>query len=326
MKGYGLDLTDRKLLYELDLNSRASYKELATKLRIAKETVRFRVTRLVQKRYIKNFITTMNTSFLNQFYYKLFYKFYRTSPAIDQKIVSYIQNHKSVAYFASTEGRYDLLFLILSKDMGDLYRFLVPFREEFGEYILEQQILTMPSVHRFNFRFFHETGKLLHTEYPLELKEPDIDGLDYAIIEALAKNARMSLLDLAKLTDSETNVIKYRIRKLKEKKILGSHVLDINFDAFGVEQFQVDFSLKNHSIIEKIINYAAQNPKATFATVTLGKYDLALEFAVHNIKELRGILNDIKEKFSDSITDHDVFILYEHSINWFPSGRGKLEN
>ncbi|MCH7535225.1 MAG: AsnC family transcriptional regulator, partial [Bacteroidetes bacterium] len=301
MKKLGLDLIDRKLLYELDLNSRQSYKEIAKKLRIAKETARFRINRLVERGYIKNFITTMNTSHLNRFYYKLFYKFHKTHPQIDQQIVSFLQNYKSVAYFASTEGRYDLTFLILAKDMRDLYQFLVPFREKFGDYILEQEILTMPAVHRFNFRFFHEKGKLLHTKYPVELKEPKIDSIDYQIVKELAKNSRITLIDLAKKTGTETNVVKYRIRKLKKQKIIGTHVLDINFEKFGLQHFQINFSLKNHSMIDQIINYVAQNPKATFATVTLGKYDLAVEFVVQTVKELREILNDIKEKFSEHI-------------------------
>ncbi len=318
MENSALDLLDRKLLYELDLNSRQSYKEIAKKLRIAKETARFRINRLQERGYIKHFVTTMNTSYLNRFYYKLFYKFHKTNPKIDQQMISFIQNYKSIAYFASTEGRYDLTFLILAEDMRDLYQFLVPFREKFGDYILEQEILTMPAVHRFNFRFFYESGELLHTQYPVELIEPKIDKLDYQIVKELAKNSRINLIDLAKVTSTETNVVKYRISKLKKQKIIGTHVLDINFEKFGLQHFQIDFSLKNHSMTNQIINYVAQNPKSTFATVTLGKYDLAIEYVVQTMKELREILNDIKEKFSEYIVNHDVFILYEHSINWFP--------
>ncbi len=318
MKKLGLDLIDRKMLYELDLNSRLSYKELAKKLHIAKETARFRANRLVNEGYIKNFITTMNTSHLNRFYYKLFYKFHKTNPSIDRQIISFIRDYKSIAYFASTEGRYDITFLILAKDMRDLYKFLMPFREKFGDYILEQEILTMPAVHRFNFRFFYEQGQLLHTKYPVELEEPKIDEIDYIVVKELAKNSRVSLIDLAEITGTETNVVKYRIRKLKDKNVIGTHVLEINFERFGLQHFQIDFSLKNHSVIDKIISHASQNPKITFATITLGKYDLALEFVVETMKELRQIINDIKEKFSEWIIDHDVFILYEHSVNWFP--------
>ncbi|MBI2665913.1 Lrp/AsnC family transcriptional regulator [Candidatus Woesearchaeota archaeon] len=313
-----LDMIDRKLLYELDINSRQSYTEIGKKLRIAKETARFRINRLKERGYIKNFLTTINVSRLNRFYYKLFYKFHQTTLQIDQEIVSFIKNYRSVAYFASTEGRYDLTFLVLAKDMHDLYSFLIPFREQFGDYILEQEILTMPAVHRFNLRFFYEGGRVLHTKYPLELKEPEMDQIDYHILQELARNSVISLIDLAKITNTETNVVKYRIKKLKKQGIIGTHVLEIDFEKFNLQHIQIDFSLKSHAKIEQMIEYAAQNPKATFATVTLGKYDLALEFVVENMKELRTIVYSFKEKFSKEIIDHDVFILEEHGINWFP--------
>lgn len=323
MKEYGLDLLDRKLLYELDMNSRATFKQLGKKIGVSKETAAFRVKRLVKNKYIKNFITTVHTSNLNCFYYKLFYKFYGTTPEIDKKIVEYIKNYQSVAYFASSEGRYDALFLILAKNMTDLYKFLVPFREKFGEYILEQEIVTMPAVHRFNFRFFYKDGDLLHTKYPERLVEPDIDETDYLIISELAKNSRVSLTELAKKTKTEVNVIKYRISKLKKANIIGTHVLEINFKRFGLQQIQIDYTLKNHKSIERMIAYVAQNPKSTFATVMLGKYDIAVEFFVENMEELRQIMDGIKKEFSEDITNHDVFILNEHTVNWFPY---KFEN
>ncbi|MDP7179993.1 MAG: Lrp/AsnC family transcriptional regulator [Candidatus Woesearchaeota archaeon] len=318
-----LDLIDKKILYELDLNSRISFKELGKKLNIAKETASFRVKRLVKNGYIKNFITTILTSNLNRFYYKLFFKFHKTTPEIDKEIIEFIRNNKTTAYLASLEGRYDVIFLILSKDMRDLYSFLVPFREKFGEYVSEQEILTMPEVHKFNFRFFYENGKLLHTKYPVELSEPKIDNLDYIIIKTLAKNSRTNLIEIAQITKTETNVVKYRIKKLKQANIIGTHVLDINIEKFGLQQFQISYSLKNLTSINKIIEFVSQIPQSTFATVTLGKYDLAVEFAVKNGKELREIMNNIKTQFADEINDHEVFIMEEHKINWFPF---ELEN
>jgi len=317
MKKYGLDLTDRKILYELDLNSRITFKQLAKKLNIAKETAAFRIKRLKKNNYINNFITIIHPSNLNRFYYRLFYKFNKTTPEIEKQIIEFIKNYNSTSYLASLEGRYDITVLILSKNMEDLHNFLVPFREKFGDYILEQEILIIPTIHRFNFRFFYD-GKAMYTTYPKELVEPDIDKVDYDIIKHLAENSRISLIELANITKTETNVIKYRIKKLKTSDILGNHVLDINFEKFGMQQIQVYLSLKDHNSINKIITYVSKLPESTFATVMLGKYDLELEFIVENMKELRNIINKIKENFSTDINDHDVFIVEEHSINWFP--------
>ena len=184
--------------------------------------------------------------------------------------------------------------------------------------LLEQEILTLISTHRFNFRFFYEGGQLLDTHYPEDLKKPDIDSLDYSIITALATNSRTTLSEIAKKNKVHPNVIRYRIQKLKDAEILGTSVLDIDFKKFGVEQYQVDFTLKDQSSIQTIIKVATLFPEATFATVTLGKYDLALEFVVKNKEALKKILDRIKIEFHGTIIDYAVFEMEEYRINWFP--------
>lgn len=318
MNKRGLDLLDQKILYELDLDSGQSFLDLAKKLEIPNETIAFRVKRLQKNGYIKNFITTLNTSLLGSFYYKFFFKFQKTTPEIDKKIMDYLADCHGIAYLAKLEGRFDCTFLVLAQGIKDLNNFFIPFKEKFGEYVLEQEILTLTSTHRFNFRFFYEDGKLLHTRYPEEIKNPEIDALDYAIITTLAKNSRVGLNNLAKTNKVHPNVIRYRIKKLTETGILGSSVLDIDFKKFGVEQYQVDFILKNQGSVKTIINLATSFPEITFATVTLGKYDLALEFAVKNKEALKKILDRIKIEFYDTIINYDIFEMEEYVVNWFP--------
>lgn len=318
MNKRGLDLLDQKIIYELDLGSDQSFLDLAKKLNEPNETIAFRVKRLLKNGYIKNFITTVNISNLGSFYYKFFFKFQKTTPEVDEEIMNYLVECKGIAYLAHLEGRFDVTFLVLSQGIRELYNFLIPFKEKFGEYILEQEILTMTSVHRFNFRFFYEGGKLLHSHYPEEIKNPNIDKLDYSIITTLSANSRAGLSEIAKKNNVHPNVVRYRIEKLKKAEIIGSPVLDINFKQFGVEQYQVDFTLKDQSSVQTIIKIATSFPESTFATVTLGRYDLALEFAVKNKEALKRILDRIKIEFYDTIISYDVFEMEEYSVNWFP--------
>ena len=94
MKNKGLDLLDQKLIYELDLDSGQAFLDLGNKLGVPNETVAFRVKRLQKNGYINNFITTVNTSNLNSFYYKVFYKFQKSTPQIEKEIIDYLKFHK----------------------------------------------------------------------------------------------------------------------------------------------------------------------------------------------------------------------------------------
>jgi len=318
MKKRGLDLLDQRIVYELDLDSSQSFLDLAKKLGEPNETVAFRVKRLLKNGYIKNFITTLHTSNLGSFYYKFFFKFQKTTREVDEEIMDYLAACRGIAYLAKLDGRFDCTFLVLAQSVENLKNFLVPFKEKFGEYILEQEILTMTGVHRFNFRFFYEDGQLLHTKYPEEIKTPEIDELDYSIITTLAKNSRASLADMAKENKVHPNVIRYRIKKLKTDGILGSPVLDISFRKFSVEHYQVDFILKDQKDVRTMIDFIASFPETTFATVTLGKYDLAVELAVKNKDALKRLMDQIKIKFFFTIIGYDIFEMEERLVNWFP--------
>ena len=70
-----LDLKDRKILYELDLNARQSDKEIAKKVGISREAVRYRIQKLIDEGYINYFITLLNTMKLGFYWYRTFFKF-----------------------------------------------------------------------------------------------------------------------------------------------------------------------------------------------------------------------------------------------------------
>ena len=48
-----LDLKDRKILYNLDINSRQTFKELARKVGLSKDSVKYRIDKLVEKVNLK---------------------------------------------------------------------------------------------------------------------------------------------------------------------------------------------------------------------------------------------------------------------------------
>lgn len=314
-----LDLLDRKILYELDLDSRQPISELAKNVRSSRETVNFRLNRLIMNGYIKKFVTTLYTSNLNRFYYKLFYKFYKITPAIEKQIIGFISNYKKTAWFGTFEGPYDLAFLIIAKSLYDLNNFLIEFRNLFGDYILEQEIHTLTSVHRFNLKFFHQSKKTLHTQYPQELKDTKLDKTDKEIIKELANNSRVSVLSLAQKLKVDSGTITHRIRRLRENKILGTYTLSVDFDKFGMQHFQINFKLRNNESVNKIIHYFSSHPNATFATVAFGKYDLAIELVVNNNSKLKFILDDLKEQYSAEILDYDTFLITkEYGITWYP--------
>jgi len=314
-----LDLLDKKIMYELDLNARASVTEIAKRVRASKETVNFRIKRLLKESYIKGFYTVFNTAKLGYFYYKTFLKFHRTTPEIENKIIEYIKNQKNCAYFGSCEGPYDLIFLLMVKNAKQFKEFLIEFKEKFGDYILEKEVHTVLTTHRLNEKFLFAGKTSKHSFYQDEISQYPIDDIDAKIMQILSTEARISLIDLGNKINIDSKVVKYRIKKLEKEGIIIAYVSAPNFDKLGLQFIQINFNLKNNKTASSIIEFFDKTNKCLYALELLGKYDLTVEIHVENDRVLREIMEGFKQQFVDKYNDYDIFNMYkEHLVVWLP--------
>ncbi len=56
-----IDLKDRKILYELDLDCRQSNTQIGKKVGLKKDVVSYRIKRMQDEGIIRNFLTAINT-------------------------------------------------------------------------------------------------------------------------------------------------------------------------------------------------------------------------------------------------------------------------
>src|SRR3989344_7299192 len=312
-----LDLLDKKIMYELDLNSRAPVTEIAKKARASKETVNFRIKRLLKEGYIKNFYTIFNTSKLGKFYYKTFVKFHNATRLKEQEIIDYLKATEACAYLGSCEGPYDLIFLIVVESSRQFKEFLTDFKGRFGDLILEKEVHTVLTVHRLNQKFLYAGPTKKHSFYQDEISHADIDETDIKILRELSTNARIPLVELAKKAGADSKVVKYRMKKLEREGIIRAYTSSPNFDRLGLQFIQINFSLKTLKIIPYIISFFDATNKCLFAVELLGKYDLTIEIHIENDRVLRQIMDDFREKFVNQYIDYDTFNMYrEHTMLW----------
>src|SRR3989338_6125652 len=94
-----LDLLDKKILAELDKNARVSYSELGKRIRIAKETVKYRMQLLEKKGIVQGYYAVIDFSKLGYTIYRLYLKLSGTTPEKEREITEYLTNSKQVAVF-----------------------------------------------------------------------------------------------------------------------------------------------------------------------------------------------------------------------------------
>lgn len=314
-----LDLLDRRIMHALDLDARQSSSGLARKLRKSKETVNFRLNRLLEEGYIKGFYTITNTSLLGWFYYKIYLKLRRITPQKENELIEYAKKQKHIAYLASMEGHYDCVCLLMVQSSVDLANFLTPFMKEFGEYIEEREIVTFMTTHRLNQKVLFDDGESHDWHYPYEIGKYDADEADRKILHVISSNARMPLIEIAKTIGVDAKIVKYHLKKLERDRAILAYVTAPDFSRLGLQFVQLNISLSDPSYGKKVIAFFDGTKKCLFAIEMVGKYDLTIEVHVESNSELHGIIDNFREKFADRINGYDIAtITKEHVVVWGP--------
>lgn len=323
-KEVDLDLHDRKILHEMDIDARISASELGRKLKLPKGTVNYRVSKLIERGYVNKFYTMINTSLLGYRCYRIFIKLSTFNPEMEKQLMEFANNEKNCLKLSITEGPFNLVFLAAYRNMEEVRSFMDRFNSRFGSYVVEKDISRVIKTHKLNQKFLLETfeGGKKPVEYDMtsiDYERPgdyDADETEMKILKLLSSDARIKLVDLAGKIKTDWKAVKYRMKKMEEKGLIAAYSTDLNIPKLKREIVRIDISLKDLSSAPKMIGFFDGTNSCMFTHELVGKYDLSAEVYVSNDAMLKEILDSFQKTFSDSYIHYDVFHVYrDYLIN-----------
>ena len=111
-----LDLKDRKILFELDKDSRQSLPKIGKKVGLSQEVVYHRISKLQKQGVIKRFQTIVAISRIGYIAPKLYVQFQDITEEKANHIYKYLLENKKVFWFGICQGRWDLIIAYWSRD------------------------------------------------------------------------------------------------------------------------------------------------------------------------------------------------------------------
>jgi len=314
-----LDAHDKKILFELDNNSRLSAGEIGRKIRLSKETVNYRLKRIISQKWIIKFYPLINASKLGYYYYKIFLKFNKMPGTVETELIHFLRSDPSCANLRILNGRYDLAFLTMQPNPLGLREFFISFNKSFGAYILQKSIHTVLFTHHSNQKFAIEDKSIRTTLYHGEVTNVKMDKIDYFILKSISKNTRVRLVELATSLHQGLQVVRYRLRRLEHKQVINGYFSAFNFNLLNRKLVQIDLTLKQYNNIAQMITFLEQKGVCLFIYEIIGRYDLSIELYVENDFTLKIILNEFKEKFIEDYINIEVSnVSMDYVINWSP--------
>jgi len=319
-----LDLKDKKILYQLDVNARRSASEIGKKIGLSKQVVTYRINRLIQTNIIQKFYAVYDTSKLGFTTYKIFLRLQNVNIEKQNEITKYIKNHPHIQFFITTDGMFDLVFNVLAKTASELYDIIKELENKYGDYIAEKELIIMI----FSSFFFRDylIGKTSE-----EIRKPmyfgskstkaEIDEIDKKILHFIGIDARIPIVKIANEIGMSADAVAVRIKKLEKAQIIHNYILLPNFSLLNQTSYKVLFSL--HNLTEQkekaFFQYCKTQPNIWFHSKSLGRRDLEINMDVDNANQFRNIMMEIKSQFSDIVKEYNTLQISKvEKFNFYP--------
>ena len=303
-----LDLKDRKILYELDLNARQTLTQIGKKVGLKKDVVSYRIKKLQEEGIIKNYYTVIDAYKLGYTLYRYYINFQYVSPDLRNEIIDYFVRYKNICTVGNVVGKYDLMLILWVKHINEFYNFWKTALDNYGDHF-ENRIFSV-YIHGVGFQksfLLHDSrreNENVDHEYFGVGKQVDIDELDYHLLNELALNARASLVELAKKFHTSSQTINYRINKLKESGIIQAFRVALDLSKLGFRHYKVDIYLKEYKQRDNIINYVKQSPFVLYISTSTGLCDLEVELVVESTDKLVEIIEGINVQFPNAMRNY----------------------
>ncbi len=324
MKQVKLDLKDKKILFQLDKNSRTHLSELAKKVRLSKEVVFHRINKLVEKGVILRFQTVVSTYRLGYQSYKIYFKLQNITKEVKKQIQDYFMKNRMVYWIGNCQGRWDLIIACWAKTIQEFGEIEDEILNKFSNYILEKEVTINRKAIQYNRRwFYHDKIEPIETTFGEELEETKINKVDLEILKHLSNNARIKIVDLAKKVKKSITVVRYRLKQLEKKNVILGYKYALNPKLFSYETCKAFISFKDITAEKRnrLINYCKLNPNIINIVLTIGSWDMEIEFEVENFEQYYQIMSDIQEKYNNIIKTYEsVLLSSEPKQSFVPGG------
>lgn len=304
-----MDLIDKKILCEIDLNCRTPISQLAKKLRINRNVASYRIKNLEDAGIIMKYVCFINLGLLGFKTYKIYFKI-RGGQASETSFVNDLINDKRVIHLLKNEGAYDYSATIAVKQLFELDSFLTDLMGKFKDLIKDYylSILVSSQIYKLNKFLLNEDAQLTE-EYSVDEEKINIDEIDKKIIRALSQNANLPIIELAKITGLSVDIVNYRLKSLS-KGLITSFKIIYDLSKLGYYHYIIMLRAKNatKNDIAHLNAWCAKKYNIFYCTKRIGLFNFEINAAINDINNLNIFLDELKKEFSNIIESYELVI------------------
>ncbi len=300
-----IDIRDKKLIYYLSLNARTSYSALAKQLNLSKNAVKYRAERLRRLGIIQKYACVVNIGAIKAETFDMMLRFNEDIYATED-ILGFFKKNDAVTWLVTLSGEWDMLVEFVFKDILHFKSIISGTLSHFGQRLDSYKVFLPRDILRVEHLisdFYQELNmKSIPRDHRTQEKY-DLDKVDREILSVLNEDSTLRLLDIAKKLDLTIDIVRYRIRKLSENKIIIKFFPEISLQKLGYTEYLFVIKLRNASDgrIEELKNYIRENDNVTYAFLDSLTYSIICVCAFKTMQQMDEFSRPMRRLFGEVI-------------------------
>lgn len=330
--GIKLDKVDERIIHELVKNCRTPASVIASKARVRKEVVLYRIEKLVQNGVLASTYLAIGIKRLGYTAYNVLFRTQNLSREKEKELLNFLVSHPYISWVIGAVGRWDIILQVLSRSPESFDTVLNEIRHTFGHFLKEYQFFIIVEFHHFVHTYLKEVQeKRLRGDASFERElratktfEPvSLDRKDIDILTALSENARLSLTEIGRRTGLSSDAVSYRIKKLIEQGIIKHFGILRNKFLLGYQFYSLLLKINdnNPEKMKTFLEIARTDGRINIVTRQIGRYNYVLDIDCTSAMEFKNLLDKIKELFGDIIEDYEMTNqFHQYLFTYLPAG------
>jgi len=314
-----LDEKDRRIMYELDFNSRATSSQISKKLGINQNVVNYRINRLIERNIISDFYTVIDTPRIGFEGFRVYIKFQHMDSETEKKIMDHFVSCPSTWWVGTIDGAWDIGIVVWTENVYDFKDFWDSFMGKYKKFIHSYRTAIYTGLHNFTQAYITQDKDIrIASHFTGNHGKVNISANDRKILEVLSANARMPVVEIAQGLGLTAMTVKYAMGKLRKMGIIKGFRALYNLELLGLALYKVDLEISDFSRQDELMEMARSQKNVIYVDQTIGGGDFEIEIVAQNHAEFRKIMDYIKARFSDVIISYNYMVYSKiHKIRYF---------
>lgn len=307
---------DKKILFELDRDGRASFSEIARIIGSTPQVVKYHFEQMMEKGFIKHFWAFTDYDKMDySFFWGYWLKFAGLTKEKEDEMYAFFNQHQYIPIVQRSDGYADVLIGIIGRDIFHHNQILQEVFSRYGQYITLSDVFVGLGFVKFPRTYL--VGK------KNELQKSALSGgttekiklseIDRKIVSLLLMDGRMEFTKMAKTLGVSVGLVHKRFNRLEKNGIITKITFTLDYKKIGLLFYRCCFKIVqfDQKRIDDLYVFCSLHPNIINYVKGMGSWELLLDIEIESREALRDLIREMKNGFKDIIRQAEINEIYQ---------------